>query len=60
MSRKALIAKLALFVGMYAITATVIGIESGSWTAGLTLGLLSSSLKTGWAMIHARLFSVAH
>jgi len=45
--------KITLFIGMYTITATIIGCESGSLLAGLSLGLLSSTLKTGWAIVHS-------
>jgi hypothetical protein len=58
--RRKIIAKVSLFTGMYAITATIIGIETGSVATGLTLGLLGSSLKTVWAMAHSALFRVAH
>jgi hypothetical protein len=52
--------RVSLFAGMYAITATIIGVETGSAVTGLTLGLLGSSLKTMWAFAHSAMFRVAH
>lgn len=49
-----------LFVGMYAITATIVGVETGSLVTGLTIGLVGSTVKTGWAMLHAFIFGASH
>lgn len=50
----------SLFLGMYAITATIIGIETGSVVTGLTLGLVGSTFKTAWAGIHGWMFGTSH
>lgn len=48
--------RISLFAGMYAITASVITWETGSLAARLSLGLLGSTLKTGWAFLHGTIF----
>lgn len=59
-THREVLVKATLFAGMYGITATIIGVETGSLVTGLTLGLLGSTLKTGWSVVHAWLWNVAH
>lgn len=47
--------QLTLFAGMYAITVTLFTLETGSFLAGLGIGLVAASLKTIWASLHHRL-----
>jgi len=41
-----------LWLGMYAITATLFFIETGNIVTALTFALIGSTLKTLWSLLH--------